>query len=293
MQQLKQITFSVFILLTIAQSGWSQTESYRQQIEKWHQQRIEALRAENGWLNLIGLYWLQEGENSFGSDASNAVVFPNAAAPKVGSFIRKGNQVTLKVLDGNDVQVNKVSVKDAVIFHPDSSKQAYCGYQQLRWTIIKRGEKLGVRLRDLQSSLLLNFKDTERFAVNSSWKFSGKLIADTAKEILITNVLGQTTAQPSPGKIQFSYKGKTYSLAALKEGDAFFIIFADATSGEQTYPSGRFLLADAPDANGNIEIDFNKAYNPPCAFTKYATCPLPPKENSLPFAVKAGEKYKH
>ena len=124
MQQLKQITFSVFILLTIAQSGWSQTESYRQQIEKWHQQRIDALRAENGWLNLIGLYWLQEGENSFGSDASNAVVFPNAAAPKVGSFIRKGNQVTLKVLDGNDVQVNKDSVKEAVIFHPDSSKQA-------------------------------------------------------------------------------------------------------------------------------------------------------------------------
>jgi uncharacterized protein (DUF1684 family) len=162
----------------------------------------------------------------------------------------------------------------------------------LRWTIIKRGDKIGVRLRNLKSSAAIDFKGVPRFAVDSFWRIAATLQpAGNGANILITNVLGQTSVQKSPGKLVFKFNGAQYSLDALEEGNELFIIFADATSGSTTYPSGRFLSAKKPDADGHTVIDFNKAYNPPCAFTDYATCPLPPKQNDLPFPVTAGEKY--
>jgi uncharacterized protein (DUF1684 family) len=178
-----------------------------------------------------------------------------------------------------------------VIFDKDSARQPVVSSGHLRWTIIQRGEKIGIRLRDLESPLVTQFKDIDRFPVDTAWRIQAALQPQgQTPTIAITNILGQTNQQPSPGKLVFSVGNKQYTLDALEEGDELFIIFGDETSGKTTYPSGRFLAVKKPDANGLTTIDFNRAYNPPCAFTSFATCPLPPRQNILPFAVTAGEK---
>jgi uncharacterized protein (DUF1684 family) len=159
-----------------------------------------------------------------------------------------------------------------------------------RWNIIQRDDKIGIRLRDLQAPILNTFKGCERYKDDISYRLNARFEKKQENKLLITNVLGQTNAQASPGKLIFSIAGIEYQLDALVEGNQLFILFGDATSGKGTYPAGRFMYTDLPDANGNIILDFNKAFNPPCAFTIYATCPLPPKQNILPIAIKAGEK---
>ena len=152
---------------------------------------------------------------------------------------------------------------------------------------------MGLRLRDLASPLLTSFNGTERFALDSNLKLIAHLEPTQQNKLLIANVLGQISPLASPGKLVFNINGTTYTLDALEEGDELFILFGDATSGKETYPAGRFLYTNKPDANGNTILDFNKAFNPPCAFTKFATCPLPPKQNILPISIKAGEKNYH
>jgi uncharacterized protein len=264
---------------------------YRAEIDAWHEKRIKDLRAENGWLNLAGLFWLKDGKNSFGAGKGNDLVFPaGKIAEQAGYLERIGDTVKLIVTNDNDVLVNGRPEKEAVIFSPTQTKPVQVARGSLRWTIIKRSEKLGVRLRDLRSPQLDSFTDIHRFPLDSSWRTVAKLeTSPTPKSIPITNVLGQTTPQPSPGKLVFALHGKNYSLDALEEGDELFIIFGDVTNGDETYPSGRFVYAKKPGADGLTVLDFNKAYNPPCAFTPYATCPLPPRQNQLPVPITAGE----
>jgi len=266
--------------------------SYQQEIDAWHQKRIQGLRAENGWLNLVGLFWLEEGRNSFGTAATNRLVFPTGKiAAEAGYFERKEKEVRLVVTGDDQVLIKERPVRDAVIFHADSTRPVVVSRGSLRWTIIKREDKYGVRLRDLQSAQLDAFTGIDRYPVDSNWRVEAVLEkAQESKSIAITNVLGQTSAQASPGRLAFTLNGQRYTLDALEEGKELFIIFADETSGNGTYPSGRFVYAEKPGPDGKTILDFNKAYNPPCAFTPYATCPLPPKQNVLPVAVTAGEK---
>jgi uncharacterized protein (DUF1684 family) len=268
------------------------TVSYQQEIEGWHGERIQKLKAPNGWLNLVGLYWLEEGNNPFGSGQQNKVIFPTGTiVESAGIFERTGNKVKLVTLNNTLIKVNDKPVTEAVIYDKDSTRQPVIAYGNLRWTIIQRDDKIGVRLRNLKSAEATAFKDIDRFPVDTAWRISATLqVAGQARSIAITNILGQTNQQQTPGKLVFAIEGKQYSLDALEEGDELFIIFGDETSGKTTYPSGRFLYAKKPGADGKTILDFNKAYNPPCAFTNYATCPLPPKENILPVAVTAGEK---
>lgn len=265
---------------------------YQKEINDWHAKRIKGLAGENGWLNLVGLYWLSEGKNSFGSGKNNKIVFPAGTIDaNAGYFERVGTTVKLVTSDNVDVKVNGITTKEAIIFHKDSLRPAVVSINNLRFTIIKREDKIGIRLRDLKSQALAEFKGVNRFPVDSAWNIQAVLQSEPQiKSIPITNVLGQTNEQKTPGKLWFSIGGKKYSLDALEEGEELFIIFGDATSGETTYPSGRFLYAKKPGADGKTFIDFNKAYNPPCAFTDYATCPLPPKQNILSIAITAGEK---
>jgi uncharacterized protein (DUF1684 family) len=270
----------------------AQSTAYQKEIETWHARRIQNLKADNGWLNLVGLYWLDEGQNSFGSGSQNKIVFPAGTIPgAAGYFERKGN--TVKVVTTNNVtlQIAGKAVTEAIIFGKDSTPPPVVSYGSLKWTIIKRDDKIGIRLRDLKSPLAANFKDIDRFPVDTAWTLPATLRSDDQPHgIAITNILGQTNEQKSPGKLVFTVNGQQYTLDALEEGNELFIIFGDATSGVSTYPSGRFLSVKKPDANGRTTIDFNKAYNPPCAFTPYATCPLPPRQNILPVAITAGEK---
>ncbi len=269
-----------------------QPSAYTQEIESWHRSRITNLKAANGWLNLAGLFWLNEGKNSFGSDPGNTIVFPQGTiTASAGYFERTGYTVKIVIQNNPDVRVNGAAVKEAVIYGGDSSRPSVVSYGSLRWTIIRRDDKIGVRLRNLESPQATAFKDIERFPVDSAWKIRATLRKEQQPQtIAIANVLGQISQQQTPGKLVFTIRDKQYTLDALEEGDELFIIFADGTNGKTTYPSGRFLSVKKPGADGLTTIDFNKAYDPPCAFTPYATCPLPPKQNVLDLDITAGEK---
>jgi uncharacterized protein (DUF1684 family) len=275
-----------------AQPSAQPPSAYTQEIESWHQSRIKNLKADNGWLNLAGLFWLNEGKNSFGSDGGNTIVFPQGTIPaSAGYFERTGNVVKIVIQNNLDIRVNGAAVKETVIYAGDSSRPPVVSYGSLRWTIIRRDDKIGVRLRNLESPQATTFKDIERFPVDSAWKVQATLHKEQQPQtIAIANVLGQISQQQTPGKLFFTIGDKQYTLDALEEGNELFIIFADATNGKTTYPSGRFLSVKKPGADGLTTIDFNKAYDPPCAFTPYATCPLPPKQNVLDLAITAGEK---
>ncbi|MDI9366440.1 MAG: DUF1684 domain-containing protein [Flavobacterium sp.] len=282
----------VLTVLTALPTVVNAQSSYQQTIDKWYNKRIESLKAQNGWLNLVGLFWLKEGKNTFGSDKQNNIVFPTGSiAAQAGYFKRKGNTVKLVIAQGANITINGKPVKEAIVFHQNLLTTPTAVAGNLKWSIIKRDNKIGIRLRDIKSPAIAAFKGIERFAVDSIWKFEATLQPAPKASIAITNVLGQTNNQQSPGKLLFTINGKQYSLDALEEGNELFIVFGDVTSGKTTYPAGRFLYANKPDANGKTIIDFNKAHNPPCAFTDFATCPLPPKQNILPIAITAGEKH--
>ncbi len=268
--------------------------AYKAEIDAWHEKRIEELKGAKGWLNIAGLFWLKDGINTFGSDPTNDIIFPEGKIPgRAGFFVLKQNAVTLESANGVDITSNGKPVKRLVAFNPDSARQASSmSYGSLEWFIIRREDKFGVRLRDFKNPALENFTGIERFPVDSKWRIRAEFEkADSTKTIDITNVLGQTSAQPSPGTLVFEIEGNSYRLDALDEGgDEYFIIVGDETNTQTTYGAGRYLYVAKPDAKGVVIIDFNKAYNPPCAFTAFATCPLPPKQNILTVAITAGEK---
>jgi uncharacterized protein (DUF1684 family) len=273
-------------------------ETHRAQIDLWHLNRVNDLKSKNGWLNLAGLFWLNPGINSFGGDETNDIVFPAGKIPaKAGYFLVNGGMVTLTPSDDADIAINGQPVKkETVVFHTDSARSIRQSHGSLEWFIIRRDDKIGIRLRDLESENVRNFTGIERFPTDYSWKVEAKFErAKEGEKINITNVLGQTIAQDLAGTYVFEIDGKEQRLSATQEGDELFIVFADLTNGKGTYPAGRFVYTDLPDSTtGSGVIDFNKAYNPPCAFTDFATCPLPPKENGLTVAVTAGEKnYSH
>ncbi|MEQ1585085.1 MAG: DUF1684 domain-containing protein [Cyclobacteriaceae bacterium] len=292
-----KIGFVIFFLLVGCNSSNKETHidpiAYKQEVDEWHQKRIEELKSESGWLNLAGLFWLKEGISTFGSDKSNDLVFPEGKiAAKAGFFLVKNGVVQINVLADVKVMRDSLIVKEEIIFHPDSVKNATLTHGSLQWFVIKRDDRVGIRLRDLQSRGLEEFSGIERYEVDPEWRVEANLeVSSTLRRISITNVLGQTMDQVSPGTLVFEIGGQTYTLDALEGNkEELFIIFGDSTNEKETYPSGRYLYVKIPDANGKTKIDFNKSYNPPCAFTQFATCPLPPSQNVLPIAIRSGEK---
>ncbi|MBI1937597.1 MAG: DUF1684 domain-containing protein [Ignavibacteriales bacterium] len=285
----------VIIVLTSCQNELREkgTPEYISEIKEWHKKRIENLKKENGWLNLVGLLWLNEGENKFGSDQSNNLVFPEGKAePFMGSFFLKDSTVTIEI--NKNVKVflkDGGQIEKMILRHDQQPETTVLSYGSLRWFVIKRGDRYGIRLRDLEADLVKNFSGIETYPVNSDWKFEAKFEKyDPPKKIAVPNILGTIDEEKSPGALVFSKDGKEYKVDALDEGDSYFLIFADETSGIETYGGGRFLYTPKADSTGKLLIDFNRAYNPPCVFTKYATCPLPPKQNHLKMQITAGEK---
>ena len=209
----------------------------------------------------------------------------------MGVITVSDTSIRLKVNTGVAILIDSALSQEAVLKDDLSQSPTIMQWQDYKWFIIKRGDKYGIRLRDLGSDAVKNFKGVERYPVDSSWRLTASFKPyDGIKVITIPNIIGSTEEDTVKGELQFTIDGKAYKLVPISEGDEFFIIFADETNGEDTYGAGRFLYADKPDASGKVIIDFNKAYNPPCAFTKYATCPLPPKENYMHLQVTAGEK---
>lgn len=271
-------------------AGAQERNRYLQEINSWDKARAAYLLSPDGWVNLEGLFWLKPGKNSFGRDAANDIVFTNASFPKQAGFFEWVNgQVSWVTNKEVVVSIRDTPISHALIFE-EGKQTPLLASGSFRWNIIKRDDKIGIRFRNLASPSLKKFKGINRYGVNVKWRVTAHLEKAPGSNIFIKNVLGQTDAMSSPGKLVFNIGKETYTLDALVEDEQLFILFGDATSGKETYPTGRFLYAKLPDEKGNTILDFNKSFNPPCAFTSFATCPLPPKQNILPIAVTAGEK---
>jgi uncharacterized protein (DUF1684 family) len=268
--------------------------AYARDLSQWQEKRWADLKSETGWLTLVGLFWLKDGENKFGSDAANDMVLPNKQlSAHAGSFNLQKGVVKLEA-NQSGFTLDAKPVQSLELKTDDDAKPTIVRLGSLSFQIIKRGERLGVRVKDAQNPDRLNFKNTEFYPADVNWRIDAQFEPyKPPKQMPIVNVLNMESAESSPGAIKFTVDGKDYRLDAITEKDEprFFMIIADKTTGKETYPAGRYLYVDPPDASGHVVIDFNKAYSPPCAFTKFATCPLPPKQNRLPFAIPAGEKY--
>jgi uncharacterized protein (DUF1684 family) len=283
---------SIYLLFLVASLNTHAQSAYHKAIETWQQQRVEELKAEDGWLNLTGLFWLKEGKNTFGCGKQNECIFPvGTIAEEAGYFERVGNIVNIVIYKSVVATINNQPITQALIYHSDSLKEVMVAISNLRFHIISRGDKLGVRLRYLNNPSLSTFKGISHYTIDSSWRIQA-LFTPSSDSISITNILGQETKQRSPGSISFKIAHNIYKLDVLEGNEqAYFILFGDATNKHETYGAGRFIYITKPDMLGNTVIDFNKAYNPPCAYTPYATCPLPPKQNILLLKIEAGEKY--
>jgi uncharacterized protein len=267
-------------------------DAYTEDVMAWRQKRKDRLLSREGWLSLAGLYWLTEGDNRFGSDDDNHVVFPKKAPLSIGVLQRKGREVRVKVNPGLTVTYMGRAVTAMELLSDKTGSPTTLELGTLSFFVIERGDKLGVRLRDSDSDAKKTFHDIPTYPIKSEYKLQARFEPYTpVREIAVPTVLGTIEPSPSPGALAFDWQGKTYRLdAVLEEGSSeLFVIFADATNGEETYGPGRFLYAPMA-KDGVTTLDFNKAYNPPCAFTPFATCPLPPPQNRLPIRVEAGEK---
>lgn len=295
MRKISITSILILFFLAIFGPANAQQNFYLEELKQWDIARIAALKDPNGWLNLEGLFWFKKGVNSFGSAPTNDLVYDNAAFPKhVGDFIYEDGRVYWK-----DGSTEKVKIKDGDLVQNSETLnlltategQYTSQWKDFAWIVIQREDKVGVRFRNLKAKTLLEFKGINRFTVDAKWRIKTKVIPQNQNPLMIMNVLGQNTAQKHGGQLVFEIDGTTYRLDAIDEGGVrLFVAFADATSGKTTYGSGRFIELEKPDAEGFTYIDFNKAYNPPCAFTEFATCPLPPPQNRLSIAIPAGEK---
>jgi uncharacterized protein len=264
---------------------------YIAEVKTWHSKRIENLKKENGWLNLVGLLWLKDGENKIGSGKNNDAVFPEGTPQFIGTIVLKDTLAEIEVAKGINVFCDGKKVEKMKLHADTQGKAEVLSLDSFRWNIIKRQKKIGIRLRNLAASLIKDFKGIETFPINDDWKIEAKFEPfDPPKKIPIPNILGMVDTSSAAGMIAFEKDGRKFWLDALDEGERLFVIFADETSGKETYGAGRFLYLDKPKEGEKFYIDFNKAYNPPCNFTRFATCPLPPKQNHLKLAVTAGEK---
>lgn len=294
--KLKTTIYFLFALILLSscslkKEGTNASPDYQYEVNLWHSKRIDGLKKDTGWLNLVGLYWLEEGENTIGSSDKNKIVFPQNAPEEIGILTLKDSTLFFNSSNENNVNLNGETIINIEMKPDISGNPTILETGSLRWFIIKRGDKYGIRLRDLEAELLKSFEGIERFPIDSLWKINAKFEKhDPPKKIMIPTIIGTVEESISPGKLTFKIDNKDFSLEPTAAGQGLFVVFADLTSGEETYGAGRFLYIDGPDSNNNVVLDFNKAYNPPCAFTKYATCPLPTESNKLKVRITAGEK---
>ena len=281
----------IFFFLLMSFVSFSQGSEYEKEIMAYRKIRIDSLQHENGYLNLSGLFWLKEGENTIGADPKNDFVFPTEHSDSfLGTIILNKGVVTFKSNEANQVFSLGQPANNVIIYQ--DKKALVLAHKSLRWFIIKRGEKYALRLRDLEGEYVRNFKGIDYFSIDSSWRIKAKFVPTHGKKLHITDITGRNYLEDSPGELHFTIKGKKYTLEAGGTTDEFFIVFGDLSNKKTTYGGGRFLYASAPDKEGNVILDFNKSLNPPCEFTPFATCPLPTKKNRMNLEITAGEKSK-
>lgn len=296
MKSLVAFAFAVLVVLPLAgcrEEPVTETSTNRQfdtaahatEIQQWQTRRSERLQAEDGWLSLIGLFWIEEGQN--------VVTVPSKSVPEPIRLTRSGAAVTLQPSAGMTIEGQPVA--QPVVLRADTNPQGPTIVQigSVRFNVIERGPRLGLRVKDAQADTRVHFLGLEYYPIDPKWRVEARFEPyNPPKKILIDDVTGMRSESISPGALVLTIDGREYRLdPVIEEGtEDLFVIFKDATSRDTTYPAGRYLYTKRPGSDGKTVIDFNKAYNPPCAFTAFATCPLPPPQNRLPIRIEAGEK---
>jgi uncharacterized protein (DUF1684 family) len=272
--------------------------SYEESISAYRTARLERLRSDTGWLTIAGFHWLQPGDNPFGSDPENKVALPEGGAPEHAGMIRltETSQKTEVVVETNpdvEIRVDDKKITGSVTIWDGSGEAKQVSVGRVTFWVIPRAGRYAIRVRDPESPLRTEFKGIEFYQVDRFYRVAGKFEPfATPKQILVPNFMGYIDSSYCPGKVSFTIDGEFYDLLPMTDGpedSTFFLVFQDKTSGKETYGGGRFLYADLG-RDGILDLDFNKAYNPPCAFNDKTTCPLPPAGNILPIPLRVGEK---
>ena len=249
-------------------------------------EREAKLKTDTGWLTVAGLFWLKEGENKFGSAADNDLVLPASAPAHAGVFTMKNRKVAVRTAAA--MLKGQAPASGFVLTNDSEGKEDVLEMGSLRMFVIDRGEKTGIRMRDLHSQYRREFTHLRWYPVAEKFRVEARFEPRPEKTVRIPNIAGTYDEYKANGIVVFRLNGQEHRLEPVLSDGRLFLIFKDKTAVKTTYGAGRFLYADLP-KDGKTVLDFNKAYNPPCAFTPYATCPLPPKHNHLPVAVEAGE----
>ncbi len=287
--------FLVFLFLACVAGADSAT--YRQSVEKWRHDYEAQLTSDNGWLTVSGLFWLHEGENRFGSDPLNDIVLPGSAPAQAGAFEFHAGKTTVHIHPGVTATINGKPIESAELRADNPQERLVVG--DLTLYVHASGERYAVRLKDKHSPLLKSFTGLQWFPIDESYAITAHFVPyDSPKQFDSQNVLGDPIKLDIVGYVLFSLHGQEYRLEAEGNPDGTLsIVLRDLTSGKETYPASRFLDTDVPKdgpAGKTVKLDFNKAYNPPCAYNPYTTCPIPLPANRLRVEILAGEKlYKH
>jgi uncharacterized protein len=277
-----------FFLMGVSAFG---ADDYVRSIETWRGERLAALTAPESWLSLIGLHPLAPGAQTVGSGADNAIRL-RAGPARLGVITLSADRlVTLALEPGAAATIGGQAVAQGGLAYTDEAP-TLVRFGTASFIVIDRGGNLYLRVRDSESARRRDFAGIDSYPIDPRWRIEAQWVPfDPVRQVPITNILGQTGPEPAPGKAVFVHEGRTHELIAIDEGveDQLFIILTDLTAGEETYGAARFLYTTKP-RDGRLVLDFNQVENPPCAFNPYSTCPLPPKENRLPFRLEAGEK---
>jgi len=275
-------------------SAMKPESEHASEVRAWQERRLKSLQSDTGWLTVTGLFWLHDGDNVFGTAAASDIRLPSgSAADRAGVFEHRNGVTIVRAADGTDLRIDGKPVREAQLRPDSQGTPDVVELGRLRLFVIERSGRFAIRMRDLESTLRKNFHGIDRFDIDPAWQVEARFEPyEPVRHIPIASVIGTVDSMMCPGALVFVLGGREQRLEPVLESPddtLLFIIFSDETTGDETYPGGRFLYADMPH-DGKTTLDFNKAYNPPCAFTPFATCPLPPAQNKLDVAVRAGEK---
>lgn len=294
MKQLSLITLSAIVLASCGQAKPAlDITAHAEEVLEWRAGRLDRLKQPTGYLNQIGLYWLEVGTYSFGSGPDNDIRLPSTAADVIGEFAVSDDGVRMTVAAGVEVLTVEEAVQSILISDDTTETPVQLAHRSFAWTVIKRDDRFAVRVRDFEHPFVATFGPLPYFDIDPAYRVSAELRRyDVPKIVNVDTVIEGLGYHPeSPGTVEFQIGGQTFDLEAYTSGDSLFFVFGDATNRDETYGAGRFLYAAAPGEDGTTVLDFNRSYSPPCAFNDFSTCPVASPRNRLPIRVEAGEKF--
>ena len=297
MTRLIRYSSAIALLLVAAACGQAEpgydAAAHEAEVREWREGRLGRLLQPTGYLTQVGLYWIEEGNYTIGSAGDNDIVLPATAAQRVGELRVSADEVRLVVASGVDVVSADGAVTELVMPPDSSGENIMAAHGSIAWSVIERGGKLAVRIRDFEHPWIKTFGPLPYYDIAPKWRVAAMLQPyDQPRVITVNTVIEGFQQNPtSPGVATFTVDGVAYELEAQTSGERLFFVFGDETNRDETYGAGRYLYADAPGEDGRFILDFNQSYSPPCAFNEFSTCPIASPRNRLTTRVEAGEKY--